>query len=80
MSRLSWKKFRDEVLSVKYKNQSINDVLNGTAENLIEVFSDVKSIRDVLQCLIDIGLEYLELGRMSMNLSGGESQRIKLTN
>ena len=40
--------------------------------------NDVESIRSVLQCMEDIGLEYISLGQMSMNLSGGEAQRIKL--
>lgn len=44
----------------------------------LQIFNDVESIRTILQCMEDIGLDYISLGQMSMNLSSGEAQRIKL--
>lgn len=56
----------------------INDVLNIPIFKLTDIFSDNESISNVLQCVVEIGLGYLSLGQMSMSLSGGEAQRIKL--
>lgn len=72
------KRFQDDVLEVKYKGYNINDVLDRPIGEIKELFDDVESIRSILQCMIDIGLDYISLGQMSMNLSGGEAQRIKL--
>lgn len=71
-------RFNKDVLSVKYNGYSINDVLNIPISKLIDIFADNESISSVLQCVIEIGLGYLSLGQMSMSLSGGEAQRIKL--
>lgn len=71
-------RFNKNVLSVKYRGNNINDVLTTPISELISIFADNKLIFDSLQCVIDIGLGYLSLGQMSMNLSGGEAQRIKL--
>lgn len=72
------KRFHDNVLDIKYKGCNINDVLDKPIGEIKELFDDVESIRSILQCMIDIGLDYVSLGQMSMNLSGGEAQRIKL--
>lgn len=72
------KRFKENVLSVKYKNFTINDILNMPISEVINIFSEIENISRVLNCMIDIGLGYVSLGQMSMNLSGGESQRIKL--
>ena len=71
-------RFNKAVLSVKYNGHSINDVLNIPIFKLTDIFSDNESISNVLQCVVEIGLGYLSLGQMSMSLSGGEAQRIKL--
>lgn len=72
------KRFHDDVLSVLYKGYSINDILNENIQALLPVFEDDKAINCMLRCLDDIGMGYVSLGQMSMNLSGGEAQRIKL--
>lgn len=71
-------RFNEKVLSVKYKGKSINEILNMAISDLLPIFREHQSIYNVLRCLEDIGLGYLSLGQMSMNLSGGEAQRIKL--
>lgn len=72
------KRFHDDVLSVKYKGNNINDVLDKTISDVKDLFDDIPSVSAILQCMIDIGMGYISLGQMSMNLSGGEAQRIKL--
>ncbi len=75
------KRFKDEVLEVKYKGKNIFDVLNMTVEEAKEFFAKNKeshNISEQLNPLIDVGLSYLRLGQSSNTLSGGESQRIKL--
>lgn len=72
------KRFKSAVLSVNYKGNTINDVLDKTISDIKYLFDDMPSIRNILQCMIDIGMGYISLGQMSMNLSGGEAQRIKL--
>lgn len=72
------RRFHDDVLAIKYKGYNINDVLDKPIEEIKDSFNDIESIRSILQCMEDIGLDYISLGRMSMNLSGGEAQRIKL--
>lgn len=71
-------RFNENVLLVKYKGYTINDLLDNPIENIKEAFIDKKEIYLMLQCLVDIGLGYITLGQKSMNLSGGEAQRIKL--
>lgn len=72
------KRFHQEVLSIKYNGYSIDDILNLNIHSLIPIFKDLKQVYKMLQCLDEIGLGYISLGQMSMNLSGGEAQRIKL--
>lgn len=77
------KRFKDDVLEVKYNGKSIFDVLEMTVEEAIEFFSNKKSgtekkIVEKLQPLFDVGLGYVKLGQSSSTLSGGESQRVKL--
>ena len=72
------KRFHEDVLSVKYKDANINEILNNPINKVIDLFEDVNSVKSVLQCRLDIGMGYISLGQMSMNLSGGEAQRIKL--
>lgn len=70
--------FQQIVLSVKYKGKNIYDVMQMTVDEATEFFHDNSKIASMLKCLSDMGLGYLKLGQRSMNLSGGESQRLKL--
>ena len=72
------KRFHEDVLAIKYKGYTINDILDSSVNSLLPVFEEEKSVYTMLQCLDDIGLGYIALGQMSMSLSGGEAQRIKL--
>ena len=79
------RRFRDEVLEVKYRGKSIYDVLEMTVDDAIAFFGEeskknatCRSIVERLQPLQDVGLGYIKLGQSSSTLSGGESQRVKL--
>lgn len=72
------KRFNDNVLSVKYNELNIIDVLNKPVNEIVSKFADDIGINSILNCLIEIGMGYVSLGQMSMTLSGGEAQRIKL--
>ena len=74
----SGKRFNEDVLSVTYKGKTIHDILETPVIDIIELFTDTKKVYSVLSSMIELGLGYLTLGQMSMNLSGGEAQRIKL--
>ena len=77
------KRFKPDILEVRYKGRNIDDILNMSVEEAVEFFSSqqepaVKKIAERLQPLVDVGLSYIKLGQSSSTLSGGESQRIKL--
>jgi excinuclease ABC subunit A len=72
------KRFREEVLEVKYKGKNIFDVLEMSIEEALVFFKDHKEITAKLQPLMDVGLGYVHLGQSSSTLSGGEAQRVKL--
>ena len=72
-------RFNKETLSIHYKEKNISDVLDMTIEEAVEFFRDIPSIYDKLKVLNEVGLGYLTLGQPATTLSGGESQRIKLT-
>ncbi len=77
------KRFKPEILEVRYRDKNIDDILNMSVEEAIAFFSSqpedlAKSIAEQLQPLVDVGLGYIKLGQPSSTLSGGESQRIKL--
>ncbi len=73
------KKFKEEVLEVKYQDKSIFDVLEMSVDEAISFFSaDGGAIARALQPLSDVGLGYIKLGQSSDTLSGGEAQRVKL--
>ncbi|MBR4978877.1 MAG: excinuclease ABC subunit UvrA, partial [Bacteroidales bacterium] len=77
------KRFKPEILEVRYKGLNIDDILNMSVEEAITFFSSqedaaVKKIAERLQPLVDVGLSYIKLGQSSSTLSGGESQRVKL--
>ena len=74
------KRFKKEVLEVKFYDKSINDILNYTIDDAIAFFNKFEEfkIAKKLQPLQDVGLGYVTLGQSSSTLSGGEAQRIKL--
>ncbi|HLV63193.1 excinuclease ABC subunit UvrA [Galbibacter sp.] len=74
------KRFKKEVLEVKFQDKNIDDILNMTIDQAIEFFSNhkQKKIISKLQSLQDVGLGYVTMGQSSSTLSGGEAQRIKL--
>ena len=77
------KRFKSDILEVKYQGKDINDVLNMSVDEAIAFFGSqsdplARRIAERLQPLVDVGLSYICLGQSSSSLSGGESQRIKL--
>ena len=77
------KRFKPDILEVRYKGKNIDDILNMSVAEAIDFFGSQseelsKQIADKLQPLVDVGLSYIKLGQSSSTLSGGESQRIKL--
>ena len=78
------KRFKDEILEIKYRGKSIYDTLEMSVDEAIEFFKQDKEnatcrrIVERLQPLQDVGLGYIRLGQSSSTLSGGESQRVKL--
>ena len=72
-------RYNRETLEVKYKGKNIDDVLNMTVNAAVEFFENIPSIHQKLKAIQDVGLGYLTLGQPCTTLSGGESQRIKLS-
>jgi excinuclease ABC subunit A len=73
------KRFNRETLEVEYKGKSISDILKMTVAESHRFFENIPPIRHKLETLIDVGLDYIELGQSATTLSGGEAQRIKLS-
>jgi excinuclease ABC subunit A len=71
-------RFKSNVLDVRYRGKSINDVLSMTVREALTFFRDVNKIANKLRVLDEVGLGYLRLGQSATTLSGGEAQRIKL--
>ena len=77
------RRFKPDILEVKYKGMNIDDILNMSVDEAISFFGaqddpTAKRIAERLQPLVDVGLSYIKLGQSSSTLSGGESQRVKL--
>ena len=72
-------RYNREALEIHYKGKTIADVLAMTCEQALEFFGNIPSIARKLQTLVDVGLGYIALGQSATTLSGGESQRIKLS-
>ena len=77
------KRFKPEVLEVRYRGKNIDDILNMSVDEAVAFFAegpeeDAKAVAEQLRPLQDVGLGYIKLGQSSSTLSGGESQRIKL--
>lgn len=73
------KRYNRETLEIRYKGKSISDVLDMTISQGVEFFESLPSIVQKLKTLEDVGLGYITLGQSSTTLSGGESQRVKLS-
>jgi len=72
------KRYNRETLEVHYKGKNISDVLDMTVEEAYEFFKNIPSLERKLQTLMDVGMNYIQLGQPATTLSGGEAQRIKL--
>jgi excinuclease ABC subunit A len=72
-------RYNRETLEVKFKGQSIADVLDMTVESAQEFFKAVPSIREKMDALVRVGLGYIKVGQQATTLSGGEAQRVKLS-
>jgi len=72
------KRYNRETLEVKFKGKTIADVLDMSVKEALEFFDSIPSIKNKLQTLNDVGLDYIKLGQSATTLSGGEAQRIKL--
>jgi excinuclease ABC subunit A len=73
------KRYDRETLEVKYRERSIADVLDMTVEEARQVFKAVPTIREKMETLARVGLDYIKVGQQATTLSGGEAQRVKLS-
>ena len=73
------KRYDRETLEVKFRDNSIADVLDMTVEEAFNLFKVVPSIRDKMATLMRVGLDYIKVGQQATTLSGGEAQRVKLS-
>ncbi|MFG1344661.1 excinuclease ABC subunit UvrA [Xanthobacter autotrophicus DSM 431] len=73
------KRYNRETLEVTFKNKSIADVLDMTVEEGAQFFKAVPSVREKLETLHRVGLDYIKVGQQATTLSGGEAQRVKLS-
>jgi excinuclease ABC subunit A len=73
------KRYDRETLEVKYRGKSIADVLDMTVEEAAELFKAVPAIREKMDTLKRVGLDYIHVGQQATTLSGGEAQRVKLS-
>jgi excinuclease ABC subunit A len=72
------RRYNRETLDIRYKDRSIADVLDMTAEQALAFFDAIPPIRQKIGTLCDVGLDYSRLGQSATTLSGGEAQRVKL--
>lgn len=72
-------RFKPETLEVTYKGKNINEILGLTFDEAAEFFENISSIRRKIATIREVGLGYLKLGQPSNTLSGGESQRLKIS-
>jgi len=73
------KRYDRETLEVKYREKSIADVLDMTVEEARQIFKAVPTIREKMETLARVGLDYIKVGQQATTLSGGEAQRVKLS-
>lgn len=72
-------RFKNETLEVEYKSKNIAEILKMTVDEAAEFFKNIPNIRRKLETVQEVGLGYLEIGQSSNTLSGGESQRLKVS-
>lgn len=72
------KRYNREILDIRYRGKSINDILNMSIEQAVQFFENIPAILHKIKTLEDVGLGYITLGQQSTTLSGGEAQRVKL--
>lgn len=72
-------RFKDETLEVEYKGKNIAEILKLTIDEASEFFKNIPKLKRKLETIQEVGLGYLELGQSSNTLSGGESQRLKIS-
>ena len=72
------KRYNRETLEVRYKGKNISEILDMTIEEALKFFENIPSIKNKVQALYDVGLDYITLGQSATTLSGGEAQRVKL--
>jgi excinuclease ABC subunit A len=72
------KRYKPDALRVHYRGKNIDEVLNLTVDEALDLFQDMPKIKDKLLLMRDIGLGYLRLGQPATTLSGGEGQRLKI--
>ncbi len=73
------KRYNRETLEIKFKGNSIADILDMSIEDGVRFFSAVPSIREKLETMLRVGLGYVKIGQQATTLSGGEAQRVKLS-
>ena len=73
------KRYNRETLEVLWRKKSISDILEMTVSEGLEFFKAIPSIKDKLQTMQRVGLDYIKIGQQATTLSGGEAQRIKLS-
>ena len=72
-------RYKDETLEVTYKDKNIADILDMTFDEAADFFKNINSIKRKISTIQEVGLGYLKLGQPSNTLSGGESQRLKIS-
>ncbi len=75
----SGKRFKSEILTVQFKGKNISEILEMSIDEAYKFFQNQNPIRNKLKTMLDVGLGYVNLGQDSTTLSGGESQRLKLS-
>jgi excinuclease ABC subunit A len=73
------KRYNRETLEIRYKGKNVSEVLEMTVREALAFFEAVPPIKQKLQTLHDVGLDYIRLGQAATTLSGGEAQRVKLS-
>ncbi len=73
------RRYNRETLDVRFKGKSISDTLDLTIDESVEFFANIPKIYTKVKAMQDVGLGYIKLGQSSTTLSGGESQRVKLS-
>lgn len=72
------KRYNREILDVRYRGKSINDILNMSIDHAVDFFENMPGILHKIKTIKEVGLGYITLGQQSTTLSGGEAQRVKL--